>query len=112
MSIRTYERLQCPFCPGSRFMQVLSVQYHADNGVTVQPDHLRCIDCNADVDMNRMIDTHRLRKEKAELAARTKELESQYAHVAAPAAPAKPEKPATPEPDNGGTPKDANRSRR
>ena len=109
MTIRTYERLQCPFCPGSRFLQVLAVEYHADHGVTQKPDVLRCVDCQCDVDLNRMIDMHRMKKEQAELKARQQELDTQYAHVAAPA---KPEAVVPVATEAGGAPKDAHRSRR
>ena len=109
MTIRTYERLQCPFCPGSRFLQVLAVEYHADHGVTQKPDVLRCADCQCDVDLNRMIDMHRMKKEQAELKARQQELESRYEHVAALA---KPEAVTASVPETGGAPKDAQRSRR
>lgn len=77
-TIPTTDDLKCYNCGQARFLQVIRKRYHPSQGISDALDGLRCADCNADLDLNQMVDMHKMNLEKAELKARQEELEEQY----------------------------------
>ena len=53
--LRPSEFLICPYCPSTRFMTVVNLKTHPNGGTSPQQVGYRCADCQADVDMAKMM---------------------------------------------------------
>lgn len=69
MSKLQRERLKCPFCPCSRFIRLVHLSWSQNSGTADEPAGLRCADCGADVDVNKMVERQRLDEKRKELEA-------------------------------------------
>ena len=48
------ERLKCPYCPSTRFIRVVHLNW-GKTGCADEPGGLRCADCSVDVDVQTML---------------------------------------------------------
>jgi len=74
------ERLKCPYCPSTRFIRLVHINWGAKNGTADEPAGLRCADCQVEVDVGMMLKSKERDRKLAELKELQDELGERRPH--------------------------------
>lgn len=74
------ERLKCPFCPSTRFVRVVHINWGAKSGTADEPAGLRCAECSVEVDVAMMLKSKERDRKMAELRELQEELGERRPH--------------------------------
>ena len=74
------ERLKCPYCPSTRFIRVVHINWGAKNGTADEPAGLRCAECSVEVDVATMLKSKERDRKIAELRELQEELGERRPH--------------------------------
>lgn len=61
------ERLKCPYCPSTRFIRAVHINWGPKNGTADEPAGLRCAECSVEVDVAMMLKTKERDQKQREL---------------------------------------------
>lgn len=66
--IPQWEKLKCENCNSIRFVEIIHLRHHPNTGTSTEPAGYMCAECNAIIDLSRLIARLEVAKKKAEIS--------------------------------------------